>query len=299
MTLGALWYQFRTRYGHGLRVAWYRDVVRPRILQTAPVAGLTDNRCEIHVLTSRQDWLNLIWVLKSFYHASGRQYTLCIHEDGSLDDEQCQTLRRHFPDARVITRQAADVAVAAVLADRPRSRAFRDSNPLALKVFDFGVFLQSDRMFLLDSDILFFTPPEVLLNRLESPGYRRNTLNRDWAYGYSIDQSTAQGLSGFCLEPLVNSGLGLIHRDSIDLAQVEEWLGLNGILSHSHRIEQTLIALYSCRFGFEFLPAEYDVRINDGKPADPCRHYTGPIRHWMYSEGMRRLWRSSNWMHAR
>ena len=59
LTPGALWLRLHQTFGHGLRVAWYRDVVRPRILSTAPIEDTTDQRCEIHVLTSKQDWLNL------------------------------------------------------------------------------------------------------------------------------------------------------------------------------------------------------------------------------------------------
>jgi len=33
MTPDALVLSFCQKFGHGLRVAWYRDVVRPRILQ--------------------------------------------------------------------------------------------------------------------------------------------------------------------------------------------------------------------------------------------------------------------------
>src|SRR5262245_48558443 len=108
MTVGALIYRICSKYGHGLRVAYYRDVVRPRILETQPITGLTDSRCEIHVLTSQQDWLNLVWALKSFYWASGRHYGLCIHDDGTLEDSSRRLLERHFPDARLIGRQEAD-----------------------------------------------------------------------------------------------------------------------------------------------------------------------------------------------
>ena len=69
----------------------------------------------------------------------------------------------------------------------------------------------------------------------------------------------------------------------------EEFLGLPDILSHSHQIEQTLIALCSARFGFEMLPAEYDVHLGSRRPGAPSRHYTGPIRHLMFSEGIRTL----------
>ena len=50
----------------------------------------------------------------------------------------------------------------------PRMPHLRATNNLALKIFDFVAFLQSDRMMLLDSDILFFAKPEGLLAVLEN-----------------------------------------------------------------------------------------------------------------------------------
>ena len=63
----------RTRLRHGLTTLYFRDVVRPRILRTPPVTGLDDTAAEIHVLTSADDWLNLVWTLKSFYAVSPRR----------------------------------------------------------------------------------------------------------------------------------------------------------------------------------------------------------------------------------
>src|SRR5262249_49405762 len=139
LTPGALWLRCHQKFGHGLRVAWYRDVVRPRILSTPPIAGTTDKRCEIHVLTSKEDWLNLVWTLKSFYMASGRRYALCIHEDGSLTDAELAALGEHFPDSRIIRRTLADAKLSEVLRGFPRSLSFRNTNLLAPKIFDFAV----------------------------------------------------------------------------------------------------------------------------------------------------------------
>src|SRR6185437_14674700 len=36
LTPGGLWLNLHQKFGHGLAVAWYRDVVRPRILSTSP-----------------------------------------------------------------------------------------------------------------------------------------------------------------------------------------------------------------------------------------------------------------------
>jgi hypothetical protein len=286
LTPGRLIYLLKLKFGHGPRVAWYRDVVRPRILGTGPVLTAATGPCEIHVLTSAGDWLNLLWSLKSFYRYSGRDWPLCIHDDGTLSAEASRSLRAAFPGARLVSRPEADGRVQPLLADFPRSQAFRATNPLAPKVFDFHAFLEAERMMIFDSDILFFARPTALLSTVESAA--ENSLNKDWRAGYTIEPATASGLS-FPMPPLINSGLGLIHRGSLRLDWIEEFLALPGVLSHPHQIEQTLIALCSARFGFSMLPAEYDVYTGPLRAGVPCRHYAGPTRHLMYGEGIRLL----------
>ena len=70
---------------------------------------------------------------------------------------------------------------------------------------------------------------------------------------------------------------------------IEEFLALPGIIGHFWRIEQTIYALCSARFGASLLPDEYSVRLKGSDDALPCRHYVGAIRHLMYSDGIRRL----------
>ena len=288
-TPGRLLYLWKLKYGDGPRVTYYRDVVRPRILQAPPV-HTGEGVCEIHVLTSAADWLNLLWALHSFYRVSGRRYPLCIHDDGTLPAAAAAELRRAFPDARLVTRAESDARVNALLANYPRCLALRRTNTLAHKVLDFAAFLESDRMMILDSDILFFAEPTRLIEILESSA--RNSLNRDWRDGYTIDIPTVAPLLDFTLPPLINSGLGLLHRASLRYDWMEEFLALPDILSHHHKIEQTLFALCCSRFGYEMLPAEYDVHTGPRAPGVPSRHYTGPIRHLMYGEGVRDLVRA-------
>jgi hypothetical protein len=291
LTPGALWLRLHQKFGDGVRVAWYRDVVRPRILATAPIANTTDNRCEIHALTSSADWLNLIWALKSFYLASGRRYALCIHEDGSLRPDDLANLRRQFPAARIIRRVEADAKLAKTLRDFPRSLAFRNTNLLAPKVFDFIAFLESERMVLFDSDLLFFASPTAYLKRAEDPSYGKNTFNADdCGHGYTVEPEAVRDLIGHELLPRVNSGLGLVHRDSVRWEWTEEFLALPGLSEgHFWRIEQTLYALCSSRYGAEMLPEEYTVSLQAGVPPLIVRHYVGAIRHLMYGEGIAHL----------
>ena len=259
LTAGRALYLFREKFAHGLRVAWFRDLVRPGVLRAPAVADTDDDRCEIHVLTSATDWLNLLWTLHSFYHFSGCRFALCIHDDGSLSETACGHLQTAFPHARLIRRAEADRHVAPLLAGHPRCQSFRMAYKLALKVFDFSAFLETERMLLLDSDILFFAPPAALIALIADPAVRHNSLNKDWDYGYTVERDSLQPVLDFAFPPFINSGLGLIHRGSIRFDWVEEFLALPGIMNHPHQIEQTLIALCSARFGFAMLPPEYDV----------------------------------------
>jgi hypothetical protein len=289
VTIGGLIYRFRSKYGRGLRVAYYRDHVRPRILRTAPVRGLTDDNCEIHVLTSEQDWLNLIWTLKSFYAASGRKYLLCIHDDGSLDQMASKELTRHFPDARLIDRQTADREVLPTLAAFPRCRKLRETNHLSPKLFDFRHYLRSDRMLLLDSDVLFFSEPSDLLERIEATECRENAVNADISSAYTVQPDDVRARFHLELPERFNSGLGVIHRDSVRPEWIEEFLELPGVTGHFWRIEQTLFALCSARFGVKLLPGEYLISLKPGIEGCVAKHYIGAVRHLMYREGMAHL----------
>ena len=279
----------RTRLRHGLTTLYFRDVVRPQILRTPPVTGLGDTAAEIHVLTSADDWLNLVWTLKSFYAVSPRRYALCIHEDGTPDDVAMNALREHFPKARLIMRQEADAKMEAVLAQHPTCLAFRRDNLLAPKVFDFMAFLQGERMALFDSDLLFFRSPEAYLALLDDPGARLNAFNEDIASAYAIDESAVRE-AGHDILPRFNSGLGVVHRGSMPLDWIEEFLNIPGLADgHFWRIEQTLFALCATRFGSSLLPPEYRVHLSKGIGSLPMRHYVGAIRYLMYAEGMRFL----------
>jgi len=277
-------------FRHGLRGAWGRGFVRPRILKVAPFEGLTDLSCEIHVMTSREDWLDLCWALASLYICTGRRYALCVHEEGTVPDEGRAAFTRLFPDSRFIPRQRADDEVLPTLASYPRCLAFRRENHLSPKVFDFAHYLQSPRMFLLDSDVLFFNEPMELLRRVEREDYRSNTVNPDLTSAYTVDPCTVQQQTGVELVERFNSGLGLIHRASLRLDWIEEFLGLPGIMGHFWRIEQTTYALCSSRFGVELLPDEYAVYRGQTDFGKPLRHYVGEVRARLYAEGMPWLW---------
>lgn len=289
MSLGSFLLQIRQKFEHGIPVAYYRDIIRPKILETNPIPRTDDYSCELHVMTSERDWLNLMWSLKSFYVYSKRHYALCIHDDGSLAPEVLETFRYHFPQARIIERKDADKLVLDELKDYPHCLHFRQTNHLSPKVFDFRAYLNSDRMLLFDSDLIFFSEPTILLERIENSEYKLNSTNGDVNSAYTVDPDVVKSQAGFEMIERFNSGLGLIHKESLNLDWIESFLQLPDALGHFWRIEQTMYALCSSKFGTELLPSDYDVHLEGDRGQSAVRHYVGAIRHLMYGEGIKAL----------
>lgn len=63
MGIGALLLKLRQTFEHGVRAAYYRDIVRHRITSTEPIRDLTDTTSEIHVLTSSEDWVGCVPII--------------------------------------------------------------------------------------------------------------------------------------------------------------------------------------------------------------------------------------------
>ncbi|MEM1207972.1 MAG: hypothetical protein AAF586_00605 [Planctomycetota bacterium] len=271
----------------GPRYVYFHDAARSRILRTAPVPHTTDPGCEVHVLTSRHDWLDLMWCLKSFYAVTRRRYKLCIHDDGTFDETIAAAFAHHFPDARLIRKAEADRDVPPALTHLPQCTIYRQTVPLATRVFDFAHYLRADRMLVLDSDVLFFKPPTVLLDRIDDPGYARCSFNRDVASFYTMDAAAARDRLGIDLLDRFNAGFGLLQRDAIDFDLVERCLlAHNADGRYPREIDQTLLALLASSFGCDLLPEPYDVRTDAGLGERPSRHYAGAARRLMYTEGL-------------
>jgi len=208
-----------------------------------------------------------------------------------LDPVAVEALRHHFPDCRIILRSEADAQIAKVLRGFRRCLEFRNTNIFGPKLFDVIAFLESNRMGLFDSDLLFFKEPAAYLDRVEDPAFRKNVFNPDCtSNAYTVKPQIVREHLGFELQPGVNAGFGMVHKESIRWEWIEEFLTLPGILQgHPWRIEQTLHALCSSRYGVELLPSDYTVYLKNGLGDRPFRHYVGPIRHLMYREGMSSL----------
>jgi len=263
------------------------------ILGTPPVRTRRDGPVEVRALTWRRDWKNMVWALKSFYHFAGVDYPLHLH-DGGLSPQQVPKLLAHFPDAIFVGREEADRRVAEMLRERGLTRCleYRLKNPSTRKLFDFFMFSDAEYIVSIDSDIVFFDRPDLLL--VPPEGVDKNRYNRDSAPWYSMTPEELERAFGIRPPDRINSGLSVIRNATVDFEAIERWLNHPVMFENAWVTEQTLHALFSTVHGVEFLPDSYLVGDKPGLPEGlVCKHYPGYFRRWLYREGMRYLVRDN------
>ena len=292
MTLGRLWYLAQRDWQRGLGATWHDRVTSRRILQWQnPHVTLPPGEIPIHVLTGRDDWLLACWMLASWFHQTGCNWTVLIHDDGHLPAEGAAALERIAPGSRRIPAEEADDAVMVALAGHPACQSYRLAHPLARKIFDIPALTPGRRFIILDSDLLFFRQPEAIL-RWCATGGDECWFNEDVSEVFPIPLEEAREALGIDIWPRVNSGLCLLNRDAIDLALCERALRDTRLLAgHIWLVEQSLFAICASKWGQGgLLPPEYEVSLKKkARPDAVARHYVGAVRQRFYGDGIARV----------
>jgi len=289
---GRLWWLLKRDIKRGFESSYHDYKTKPRIAEwTWPFWSEAPQPVPIHVLTGAKDWELCAWMLASFFHFTEQTWSVTIHDDGTLTSEICTQLKKLLKSVRIISRDEADTKMDKLLLPFPFSHDYRNKHPLALKIFDMPHFCESDRLIVLDSDVLFFKYPREITNWV-SKKVSECWFNEDVEEGSLISTDNAWSDLGVALWPRVNSGLCLLSKEALDLEFCERALGETSILKgHIWRVEQTLFALCASRHGKGgLLPKTYEVSLAKEASSDcVARHYVGAVRDRFYGEGLKQL----------
>ena len=290
---GRLWWLLRRDVKRGWAASFHHYWTLPRIKEwQAPTSAPGITQVGVHVLTGCNDWPLAAWMLASWFHMTGHRWTVTIHDDGTLPEPGRVLLKKLLPDARFIEQAQADAAMRIALAHLPLCLKYRETHPLAKKIFDIPHFAQSKSFLILDSDLLFFRPPGEVLAWIRDESRNECWFNEDVQEGSLVPEAEAKEKLGVELWPRLNSGLCLLQRDAVDLEFCERALATTSILrGHIWRIEQTLFALCASRHGRGgLLPKTYEVSLAASSAPDAIsRHYVGAVRDRFYADGLARL----------
>jgi hypothetical protein len=239
-----------------------------------------------------RDYLNGLWATKTFYAASGVDWPLYWHQGGPLSERAVSRLHEHFPNSRLIRTDEADkyvtdklLSAGLVNCQEGRSKAF-----MLRKFIDPILFGRADYLLLLDTDVLFFSRPNEILDAVAGQA-DVSLYNRDRGYWYNITADSARARYGIDLVPEINAGLGLIRRAGIDLDLVDQFLADPEIYAEPWLTEQTVHALLASKYGVRHLSEMYGLSTGTGLTTSNGRslvskHYPGHPHVNMYREGI-------------
>lgn len=286
------WRAIRRIQDEGAARAFQRWRQWSQVLASEPVYADVPGRTpvEIHLLCHRGDHLCAIWALKTLYRMSGVRWPAVVHVQGVCTATMMRRFRNHIPDARVIAQGQADARVREVLGDRcPRLLEARRQSPFMMKLIDPVLLASSERIVILDSDVLFFRAPRELCAHVEKAPADAWLFQRDPASTYNLTEADAASAFGIRMPERVNSGIAVVPRSLVDLDLCERLLEHPDVSRPSGWIEQTLFALCAgARGRVEYLPPSYAISLERGLDygAFTARHYAGPSRPLLTDEGM-------------
>lgn len=256
-----------------------------RILGTEPISAGA-GPIEVHMLLEHKRIYEGIWSLYSFTFFCAKPCRVVIHDDGTLTEADRDKLSRIFPGCRVIPRSEADWVVMDYFRRQGLSRCaqLRGSLVLALKLFDPFFFLQNRFFIMLDSDVLFFSRPNELIDEIEErpqgdSSLANNLYFDDVGCSHCIQPMELARLIGRAPIERLNTGVLRANRDTIDFQRIDSYLEHPGFWtktgSADYHAEQTLWAMELSIAGASPLPKTCAICPTVEEPDLVCGHFCG------------------------
>lgn len=190
---------------------------------------------------------------------------LVVHDDGSLTDEDVESLSEFLPVAEIVRRRRADEFIDEQLRRYPACARIRGENVLMLKLFDVALMSSDVDIRYCDTDVLFLRRTSGLFERTRDDPAA--VFMRDSNHAYSVRPWHLLGREAMHLPRYVNSGLFVFRRDGFDLDFLE-WLlsrkSIQEIFSHiASWAEQTCWAALGHRAGCGLWDKEWIAVVNE------------------------------------
>lgn len=147
---------------------YFQYLYRYKIYRTPPMECDKNGRFEVHILTCRNDLVDTLWCIKTFLYFSKSSPNVVVHDDGSLTSSDFTLLRNHLVNVKIVSRSEGDKLAREGLSKFHFCSKYRFEHFYfhAIKLFDPILFAGSNPVLILDSDILFFGAPKILMDHI-------------------------------------------------------------------------------------------------------------------------------------
>lgn len=226
---------------------------------------------ELHLLTGRRFWYQTAFCLWTFARHAGRPLAPVIYDDGTLTEEHRAPIARLFPAVRFVPQKETLARLDAFLplSRFPTLRKRWLNYPNIRKLIDPHAGTAGWKL-VLDSDLLFFRRPALLIDWLDRPTQPLHAVDCVTAYGYS--RNLMNELAGRTVDELVNVGLTGLNGGELDWERLEHWTRtLIERERTNYFLEQALIAMLVAGRSCAIAPAVDYVTLPREPEATECR----------------------------
>lgn len=247
----------------------------------------------LHLMTGRRFWCQTVFCLHSFARAARITVRAELYDDGTIDGACAGRLRRLGAGVRIHAaadlREKLDQHLPAEKFPVLRERWLHYPNIRKLIDAHLG---SAGWKLVLDSDLLFFRSPGLLLDWLAAPDRLLHAVDCAESYGYS--RPLLERLAGAALPSRVNVGVCGLRSDELDWAELECWCAELIARERTHYyLEQALVAMLAARQPCAVAPAEDYItkprRAEVLAPRAVMHHYVDTSKRWYFRHGWRHV----------
>ncbi len=179
-----------------------------------------------------------------------------VYDDGTMLTSEIDKLKRDFPFINFISFQISDEKVKKYLpvSEFPLINLRMKTYPIMKKLV--YVHLNNKGLHpILDSDMLFFSRPDMFLDWFKNPDADSTFFIQDIHKSYGYEDNVIEGLSFGKVPEKINGGFYSFHSDKILYTEIEHFLNvLERSGGASYYVEQALIAIIASKYKVQ-LPA--------------------------------------------
>ena len=247
---------------------------------------------EIWFLTGKKFWYQTLFCIKSLIESSAQDFMVHICDDGSLDDGLIANMQAQVPFIKIhrLTEIEVRLEEAIPRAQFPYLWRKRAVYPHIKKLIDVHAGTKGWKL-VLDSDMLFFQRPDLLIQWLKKPDRPFHIFDTMNSYGYSF--ALMEKLVGAPIPEKLNVGIIGLQSESINWQELEHWAQtLEAQEGTSYYLEQALSAMLVARqpaaltgpaFEYIVMPSKEQVLGKQGT----LHHYVDLSKEWYFKTAWR------------
>ncbi|MBP9822431.1 MAG: hypothetical protein KBC81_03255 [Candidatus Pacebacteria bacterium] len=244
---------------------------------------------EVHMLCQEPDVQMIEWSIRSFLKHTGFYPKFIIHDDGTMTQRSGRILEERFSSVEVIFKSEARKRLQTKPGYTSLVKKFDEQgNKVSLQLIDCYLLSNTEKVVLLDGDVLFFKKPIELIDFINGKTSFDAMVSKQYgSYDLKVKKEYSEK---YHLEDrqagLMNPGLISINKSAFPQEKFIEFLENTERPYGDYFLPMSGWGSLIAQTNYSFFPE--DGYIIKGRPTNQTtmKHFTSPRRHEFYAYGI-------------